>query len=111
MIKCSLRRLFYVCGVVPVVFGSQTHFFDLTLTSDQQGTLLDYAAIPNRMKRRVDQLVPYLSFRNNILTIPGYRFAEVSTFTYLLMITTIKSSYSLQNLPSPGLRLRLFSRP
>jgi len=30
------------------------------------------------MKRKVEQIVPYLSFRTNILTIPGYRFTEVT---------------------------------
>jgi len=32
------------------------------------------------MKRKVEQLVPYLSFRPNVLTIPGYRFTEVRIF-------------------------------
>lgn len=36
------------------------------------------------MKPKVEQLVPYLSFRNNVLTIPGYRFVEVRISLLLL---------------------------
>ena len=36
------------------------------------------------MKRKMEQVVPYLSFRNSVLTIPGYRFSEVLTCLYHL---------------------------
>ena len=47
------------------------------------------------MKQKVEQLVPYLSFRNNVLTIPGYRFVEVRMSFLLLRCDAMRCDEQL----------------
>lgn len=100
MINDSGGHVVYLCH--HVMFGNQTRF--LTLTSKSLFSVLGRRRRQkrqsnqgkDRMKRRVEQLVPYLSFRNNILTIPGYRFAEVSCLSSCPSdANAISSSHSL----------------
>ena len=68
------------------MFGSQTHplAFDRSTISRRGGNSAKVKGA--MMQRKVEQVVPYRSFRNNILTIPGYRFSEVLP-TYLSPLT------------------------